>query len=164
MKHLTTSVFLALFILLTIQGQAQSVPDFEFQDLANEYRSFEELRGQQATLIDFWTTWCRPCKKAIPELNKIYDEYKEQGVEIIGINCDGPRTISKVGPVSNALQIKYPVLLDINTDLMNTLSLTTFPSLILVDGSGKIQYVHEGFVSGDELEIKEELEKVLSQN
>ena len=97
--------------------QAQRLPEFSLKDLENNLQSFENLKGEQLTLFDFWATWCKPCRKAIPELNKIYDVYQERGVKIVGVNCDGPRSTAKVAPMAKSLSIQYPVLLDINSDL-----------------------------------------------
>lgn len=143
---------------------AQNVSNFEYKDLGNNTRSYNELKGEKLTLIDFWATWCKPCNKAIPELNKIYDLYKSKGVEIIGINCDGPRSVSKVAPLSKSLQIQYPVLLDINSELKSELNILAFPTLIMVNSKGKIVWIHEGFVSGDTEIIISEIEKHLKEN
>ncbi len=143
---------------------AQSIKDFEYKDIENNTRSYNELKGEKLTLIDFWATWCKPCNKAIPELNKIYGLYKNKGVELIGINCDGPRSVSKVAPLSKSLQIQYPVLLDINSDLKTELNILAFPTLIIVNSKGEIVWVHEGFVAGDTEIIISEIEKHLKEN
>jgi thiol-disulfide isomerase/thioredoxin len=142
--------------------RAQSVQNFQLKDLENQTRSFTEIKGEKLTLIDFWASWCKPCLKAIPELNKIYEEYKNKGVEIIGINGDGPRSVAKVAPLSQSLQIKYPVLLDINSEVMNNLGLQAFPTLLLVNSEGTIVWIHEGYVTGDAEIIVSEIEKALN--
>ena len=141
--------------------KAQTVQNFQLKNLENQTRSFADLKGEKLTLLDFWASWCKPCLKAIPELNKIYAEYKSKGVEIIGINCDGPRSMAKVAPLSQSLQIKYPVLLDINSEVMNNLGLQAFPTLILVNSEGSIVWTHEGYVTGDAEIIISEIEKNL---
>jgi thiol-disulfide isomerase/thioredoxin len=141
--------------------KAQSVQNFQLKDLENRSRSFTELKGGKLTLIDFWASWCKPCLKAIPELNKIYEMYKSKGVEVIGINGDGPRSVAKVAPLSQSLQIKYPVLLDINSEVMNNLGLQAFPTLLLVNSEGVIVWTHEGYVTGDAEIIISEIEKNL---
>lgn len=142
---------------------AQQVRNFTLNDLNNKQRSFNELKGEKLTIIDFWATWCKPCNKAIPELNKIYTEYKNKGVNVIGINCDGPRSIAKVAPLSKTLQIEYPVLIDMNIQLMAELNLSAYPTLIIANSSGKIVWIHEGFVPGDELVISAEIDKQLAK-
>ncbi len=140
---------------------AQNVKNFQLKDIENSIRNYNELKGEKLTLIDFWATWCKPCIKAIPELNKIYDSFKTQGVEIIGINCDGPRSVSKVAPFSKSLKIQYPVLVDINSEIKSDLNILALPTLLIVDANDKVVWIHEGFVSGDAEIIKAEIEKLL---
>jgi thiol-disulfide isomerase/thioredoxin len=153
------TLFLSILICCALQLKAQTVKDFSLKDIQNTNQTFSKLKGEKLTVIDFWATWCKPCMKAIPELNVLYKEFKEKGVSFISINCDGPRSIAKAGPVSQSLQIEYPVLLDIDSTVKTQLNLSAFPSLILVNTKGKIVWIHEGFVSGDEKEIKEQIEK-----
>jgi len=152
------------FVLISGYGvNAQQVRNFVLNDLQYKSRSFDELKGEKLTLIDFWATWCKPCNKAIPGLNKLYSKFHSKGVNLIGINCDGPRSVAKVGPLSKSLQIEYPVLLDMNAELMNDLNLSAYPTLLLVNSSGKVIWIHEGYVPGDELVIQKEIEKQLSK-
>ena len=159
------TVMIALsFILISGYGlSAQQVRNFILNDLQNKSRSFDELKGEKLTLLDFWATWCKPCNKAIPELNKLYTQFRSKGVNLIGINCDGPRSVAKVAPLSKSLQIEYPVLLDMNAELMNDLNLSAYPTLLMVNSSGKVVWIHEGYVPGDELVIQKEIEKQLSK-
>ncbi len=137
---------------------AQVVDDFVLDNLDNEQVSLDELKGENLTVIDFWATWCKPCTKAMPKLNVIYNEYKDQGLNIIGISCDGPRSMSKVPAVANALKVEYPILKDINCEVMNTYQFQAFPTLLLLNSDNEIVFVHEGFRNGDEVEIKTEIE------
>ncbi len=154
--------FLVFALFSQVGLTAQTVNNFEYKDIENNTRNYNELKGEKLTLIDFWATWCKPCNKAIPELNKIYELYKNKGVEIIGINCDGPRSISKVAPLSKSLQIQYPVLIDINSELKTELNIVGLPTLVIVNSNGKIVWIHEGFVSGDTEIIITEIEKYLN--
>lgn len=152
-------IVVTLFAMLNIS--AQQVRNFKLKDIENNTQSFADLKGSKLTILDFWATWCKPCVKAIPKLNKIYEAYKDNGVEIIGVNCDGPRSVSKVAPLSKSLQIKYPILLDINSEIKSQLNLYAFPTLVIVNAENKVVWVHEGFVSGDEKIVIEEIEKLL---
>jgi thiol-disulfide isomerase/thioredoxin len=168
-KKLISNIILKVLVIIllftiNLNIRAQIVRNFEYMDLENVERSFEDLKGSNLTLIDFWATWCSPCKKAIPELNKIYSEYKDKGVEIIGINCDGPRSISKVKPYSKSLGIKYPVLIDMDSELKNELNLITFPTLIIVNSKNQIIWIHEGFTNTDSELIRGTIDKYISQN
>lgn len=159
MKYL----FSILLFVISITINAQKVNDFRLPDNQNKNTSFSELKGEKLTVIDFWATWCKPCIKAIPKLNKVYEKFKDQGVSFISINCDGPRSIAKAVPMSNSLKIAYPLLLDINSDVKNQLNLAAFPTLIIVNEVGKIVYIHEGYADGYNEEITQALEKQLKE-
>lgn len=140
---------------------AQVIDDFALENLDNELISLEEIQGEQLTIIDFWATWCKPCTKAMPKLNSIYNKYKDEGLSMIGISCDGPRSISKVPAVVNNLNVDYHILKDINCEVMNTYQYQAFPTLVILDADNEVVYVHEGFGAGDEIEIEEEIESRL---
>lgn len=154
-------IILTYALFQTFGLEAQTVRNFTLKDLQNKNRNFEELKGDKLTVIDFWASWCKPCMKAVPELNKIYLASVKKGVNIVGINCDGPRSASKVIPLTKALKIEYPVLTDINSQLMKELNLSAFPTLIIVNSQGKIVWIHEGYVQGDEKIIQSEIDKQL---
>jgi thiol-disulfide isomerase/thioredoxin len=140
---------------------AQIVDNFSLDNIDNERVSLDEIKGDKLTIIDFWATWCKPCTKAMPKLNSLYQKYQDKGVSFIGISCDGPRSISQVGAVVNSLSIDYPILTDIDCEVMNTHQFQAFPTLIMLNNNNKIIYVHEGFASGDEVEIEAEIVKQL---
>ena len=146
---------LIIFLLLTFSVESQVIEDFFLDNLDNDQVSLEEVKGEQLTVIDFWATWCKPCTKAMPKLNNLYLRYKDQGVSMIGISCDGPRSIAKVPAVANNLQIDYHILKDIDCEVMNEYQYQAFPTLIILNEENEVVYEHEGFSSGDEKEIEE---------
>ena len=158
MKNLTG--LFVFFIFTTLNGQ--QIRGFSLSNLENQTLSFEDIKGEKLTLFDFWTTWCKPCLKSIPEINKLYDEFKEKGVAFAGINCDGPRSMARVNPMAKTLGISYHVLLDPNMELMKELNLNSFPSMAIVNSKGKVVWFHEGFNEGDQEEIRNELNRQLS--
>ncbi len=153
---------LSIGLLLFVSSiSAQVVDNFSLDNLSNERLSLDEIKGTSLTIIDFWATWCKPCTKAMPKLNDLHHKYEQKGVSFIGISCDGPRSISQVGAVASSLKIDYEILKDINCEVMNTLQLQAFPTLIMLNTKNEIIYVHEGFASGDEKEIEEKILKYL---
>lgn len=155
-------LFMFLMFIIALELNAQ-LPDVEMQNIDNEWTALESLKGEKLTVVDFWATWCKPCVSAIPKLNSIYSELNSQGVEFIGVNTDGPRNQSKVKPFARSLNIKYPVLLDPDQELVNQLNVTVFPTLLVFNSKGKLVYTHEGFNAGDEVLIKSEIQKILAR-
>jgi cytochrome c biogenesis protein CcmG/thiol:disulfide interchange protein DsbE len=98
---------------------------------------------------------------SIPELNELYLEFCDQGVNFVGISIDGPRNQSKLKPFVNSLGVKYTVLLDINSEVASDFNVSSVPTLIIFDSEGEIVFLHEGFRPGDDILIKEQIEKYL---
>jgi alkyl hydroperoxide reductase subunit AhpC len=95
----------------------------------------------------------------MPKIDEIYNNYKDQGLNVISINTDGPRSISKVLPLSQTLNLSYPVLSEINYEVSNELNVSALPTLLLVDQSGEIIWRHEGWSTGNEKEIEAYVKK-----
>ena len=160
MKRLNLLVLLSV-VFASSHLDAQVIDDFVLENLQNEEVSLEELKGDRLTIIDFWATWCKPCTKAMPKLNELYHQFKEDGLSVIGISCDGPRSISQVPAVAKSLGIDYHILKDIDCEVMNDYQFQVFPTLIMLDSDNDVVFVHEGFSSGDEKEIKDKIEEGL---
>jgi thiol-disulfide isomerase/thioredoxin len=154
----TGLLIIAAFVTTSLLAQ---FPDYEVKDIDQNRISLTDLQGERITVLDFWATWCKPCVTAIPKINSIYEEFSPKGVGFIGVNVDGPRNLSKVKPFATSVNIKYPVVLDPNQDLVDRFNITVFPSLLVLDENGKEVFIHEGFNAGDENLIKEELLKLL---
>lgn len=151
-------IAIAVFSLMGVKAQNL---DIDLKTTDNKWVNFQDQLGEKVTIIDFWATWCKPCVNAMPKINDIYNEFKTQGVTIIGVNVDGPRNQSKVKPLVNSLKIDYPILFDGDEELLNEMNATVLPTLYILDSKGKLVYTHEGFSPGDEKEIKEEILKLL---
>ena len=148
-----------LFFALVLSGQE---PVFRLRDMDNQWKEYDHLKGHTLTVIDFWATWCQPCVRSIPLLNEISMEFAGEGVNFIGVSIDGPRNQSKVKPFIQSMGVTYPILRDVNTELMSELGVTAVPTLLIFDANGEQLYFHEGFRPGDEKIIREHIEKNLT--
>ena len=156
-----------LFILLisfSLLSGAQKVNNFKAKDLNFQTKSFNDLKGSKLTIIDFWATWCKPCIQAIPKLSFLYEQYKSNGLEIIGINTDSPRNSAKVSSFVKIHKMKYSVLRDSDSKLARSLNVSAFPTLFIVNSENVIVYMHIGFKIGDEKIIEGEIKKLLNES
>ncbi|TRX66154.1 TlpA disulfide reductase family protein [Carboxylicivirga sp. M1479] len=161
MKKLSIILFLSCLPFQLIDLNAQSIHDFSLENLEGEWLSFDELKGEQLTIIDFWASWCKPCMKAMPAIDQLHQKYKDKGLNVISINTDGPRSISKVLPISSTLKLSYPVLSDIDNVVMQDLNITVLPTLLIIDTNGEVVYRHEGWVTGNEIELENQIKSIL---
>jgi len=124
---------------------AQS-PSFVLPNLQGKKVSSRDL-SKRYTLIDFWATWCGPCRQSIPELVRLHADYKNKDFQIVGINVDDEP--SNVPEFVKHYKMTYPVLLGGNTDIMDRFQILGLPSFFLLDPKGKIVKAWVGY--GEEL-------------
>ena len=129
--------------------------DFKLSSLDGKEFSLQALRGQ-VVLLDFWATWCGPCRKDLPALEKIYGEFRDRGLVMVGMNAgEDKETVSKF---LAANRLSYPIALAAGMEILQNYSVTAFPTLVLIDRDGKIVLYHVG--SGSEVELREALGKL----
>lgn len=149
---------LLMLIVTTIWAQE---PDFRLRDLENQWKEYSDLKGSELTIIDFWATWCQPCIRAIPLLNEMAQEFESKGVSFIGVSIDGPRNQSKIKPFLQSMGVEYPIIRDMDSELMSDLGVTAVPTLLMYDSKGDLIFFHEGFRPGDEEIVRSHIEKHL---
>lgn len=152
-------LLVGLSITTTISGQ--TLEYFSLEDLDGEWKTLDDLKGSKVTVIDFWATWCSPCIKAMPKLNNLYEQLAGEGLAVVGISCDGPRSVGLVDPMINSMSITYPILKDIDCELKNAHGFQAYPTLLILDENDEIVFVHEGFRTGDEKEIEQHIRTML---
>ena len=119
-------------------------PDFTLQSIEGENISLSDYLGK-TVIIDFWATWCPPCRKAIPDLIALKNEYGDD-IEIIGISVDDANTREEVAPFSEQMGINYPVVYG-NIPLTQRYgNIRSIPTSFVVDPEGKIISKHIGYV------------------
>jgi len=151
----------AILLLLSITLARAQEPYFRLKDLDHQWKEYGDLKGSTLTVIDFWATWCQPCIRSIPLLNQMAEEYADQGVRFIGVTIDGPRNQSKISPFIHSMGVTYPILRDLNSELMSDLGVTAVPTLLIYGADGEQLYLHEGFRPGDEETIQKHIEQYL---
>jgi cytochrome c biogenesis protein CcmG/thiol:disulfide interchange protein DsbE len=116
--------------------------DFTLRTLDNQEVTLSALRGK-VVLLDFWATWCGPCRESIPHLVDLYRSYREEGIEVVGMNLDtgGEEGVRRF---VQAMAIPYPIVLTPG-ELARKYGVTGIPSLFLIDKQGKIRERFVGF-------------------
>ncbi len=157
-------ILLLTMITLTLAGAGSEIPAFRLKNLNDQWRSFDELKGEELTVIDFWATWCAPCKRALPKMEALYQKYKERGVAFIGLNVDSHRNSAKVKPFVKSNNIPYPVLKDPDGSLLSRLNISSIPTFLIVNQDNEIIYRHVGFRPGDEKNMEKEIIQYLKDS
>ena len=136
--------------------------DFSLKDLNGDLVQLSELYGKGPIVLDFWATWCKPCVKELPHMNQIYLDYRDRGVEVLAISEDSPWSVSKVKSFIAGNRYEFRVLLDTNGDVLRKYGLLGTPYTFVISAEGDILYKHFGYRPGDEVTVREEIEKALA--
>ncbi len=145
--------------LMLVRGDR--VPDFELQDLDGNPMRLSQFRGHPV-IVDFWATWCPPCRKQIPELKDLYTRYhKTRGLVVIGVACDTIQGdgIREIEPFVRRFKINYPILLA-NQPVVDSFGVEALPTTLFIGPDGRVvQRVMGAGRPGELSESAEELMK-----
>lgn len=159
------AIFCALLLLAPAvtcgEESAKKAPTFSLTDLDKKEIALDDLLGKGPVVIDFWATWCKPCIKSLDHVRDMYKDLKEKGLEVIAVNEDDPRNVSKVKPMVSSHRWNFIILLDANKQVKRLYHVAAFPTTFVLDHKGNIRHTHIGYTPGSEKELREEIEKLL---
>ncbi|MBX3619026.1 MAG: TlpA family protein disulfide reductase [Rhizobacter sp.] len=135
-------------------------PDFTLRVLDGPNLRLQEQRGK-VVLVNFWATWCGPCRKEMPHLNRIADKYRSAGLVMLGVNVDD--NVRNAAEVAAKLGVKFPVLLDTDKRVSKLYDLNSMPSTMVIDRSGRVRYVHRGYQDGYEDQYEKQIRDLLKE-
>jgi peroxiredoxin len=124
-------------------------PDFTLEALDGTKVSLKNYRGK-VVLINFWATWCPPCRAEIPEIEAAFEARQDDGFVVFGVNVEEAR--ETVAPFVDAFEMSYPVLLDESGRLLQTYRAMGLPMSVIIDQDGVIQARHIGFLTAADLD------------
>ncbi len=156
-------IYLLTFLVVGFASSKNKV-DFRFEDLGGKQHQLADYQGQWV-VVNFWATWCSPCIREIPELKHFYDEYREQGVTVLGVNYE-ELTIDQLQKAAEEFAITYPVLhLGADPHMSEQMVLKGLPSTFVISPEGVLTRTWIGPVNKDELvaEIKPRLASINSK-
>lgn len=162
MRLKLTFLSLALAMGFVTMAQNKSVPAVDVQKLDGSTFSTGELKNNgKPIIINFWATWCSPCKRELNNISEMYEDWQDEtGVKLVAVSIDDTRNMAKVAPYVNGKAWEYDVYLDPNGDFKRALGVNNVPHTFLVDGSGQIVWQHNSYNEGDEYEMYELVKKL----
>lgn len=135
------------------------VPSFTLDDVDGEKVSIADYRGK-AAVINFWGTFCPPCVEETPALQRMYEKYKDEGVEIIGVNL-GEKPLVRITNFVDRFGVTYPILLDPELDVRDRFGVRSYPTTFFVDADGNIQEIKVGGMTEGYMEMQ--IRKLLAE-
>ncbi|MGE7621628.1 thiol-disulfide oxidoreductase ResA [Viridibacillus sp. NPDC096237] len=131
--------------LLKVGAEA---PDFSLVDLDGQTHRLSDYKGK-GVMLNFWGTWCKPCKKEMPAINDQYKAFKDQGIEVISINQ--AQTVFEVENFISDFNLEFPVVIDKTKSVTRAYNVDKLPASVFIDPKGKVVRVYEGEMTSEML-------------
>lgn len=135
-------------------------PDFTLPVAGGGNLRLAEQRGR-VVLVNFWASWCGPCKVELPQLDRLYEKYRASGFVLLGVNIDdNPRAAADLAA---RLGMRFPVLLDSERKVSRLYDVSAMPSTLLIDRDGRLRHLHRGYRSGYENLYDQQIRALLKE-
>ncbi|MEJ2142502.1 MAG: TlpA disulfide reductase family protein [Gammaproteobacteria bacterium] len=154
---LTTVFFFHNSYAGEISGKA---PNFTLKSKSGKNLKLSEQRGN-VVMINFWASWCGPCRQEMPLLDAMYKKYKRLGFTIWGVNIEPDS--SNAQRLLKDIPVSFPILFDTANKVSKMYNVSAMPSTVLVDRNGNLRYIHKGYKPGDESEYRRLAKKLLRE-
>jgi len=141
----------------TVTGPA---PNFTLKDATGSNLRLSELRGN-VVLINFWASWCGPCRQEMPLLDELYTQYKPLGFTILGVNVEEDSAQAK--DLLKKIPVSFPVLFDNENKVSKLYKVVAMPSTVIVDRDGNMRYVHLGYQPGYEQRYQDQVRELVRE-
>lgn len=162
MRASLPAVAMTLFIGTTAAALSvgEAPPPIDLPDQDGKNVDLKELRGN-VVLVDFWASWCGPCKREMPVLESLHKKYADQGLVIVGVNIDS--NAKKMNKFLKGAPVSFRIVHDPRIAIAQRYEPSTMPSSYLIGRAGKLRYVHEGFRKKDAQEIEKRVKALLAE-
>ena len=134
--------------------------DFELENLKGKKIKLSDIYKDKLVVLDFWANWCVPCKKELPELDKLQKKYKDF-IQVIAVDIDKARHLSKAKTYAKSKKFSFEIVFDTDQKVMNLYNVKVPPFTFIISKNGEIIWSHLGYKRGDEKEIETQILKWL---
>jgi thiol-disulfide isomerase/thioredoxin len=160
MKRVSLVFFLLLLPLLALAGDSKTPAEFSLPDADGKTVALSSFRGQ-VVLLDFWATYCKPCKAELPILDRLQTKYEKKGLRVLGVAVDPESKTAKEHLAKNP--VRFQTLYDPDDVVRERFGGNEMPALYLLDKKGVVRSVHKGALAEDDAAFLKELEALLAE-
>lgn len=162
MLRMATALMMSLFAIWPasageITGPA---PNFTLRSMDGGSVSLADLKGQ-VVMLNFWATWCGPCRQEMPHLEALYQRYGDLGFTLLGVNVE--EDSSGAGKFLEETPVSFPILFDPDNAVSELYEVVAMPSTVLVDRAGNMRFIHHGYQPGFENEYQTQIRALIKE-
>lgn len=158
-KILTPLVFM---ILILANSSYSQTGDFDLNDIDGNSIKLSELLKKGPVFLQFWATWCTPCKEEMKVLNTLHEKYKDSGFVFVAVSIDDQKTASKVKPYIESKSYKFITVYDSDKNVFRNYGGQDPPFSVFLDRSGNIIKTYSGYIQGDEAKLESDIKDALN--
>jgi peroxiredoxin len=159
------SVFVMTTLVASLAWAAQTLsgpaPGFTLTSRDGAQVSLASLKGN-VVMVNFWATWCVPCRQEMPHLQALYERYHDLGFELLAVNVEKDKA-AEVSKWLDETPVTFPVLFDPNNQVTKLYKVQTMPSTVLVARDGTMRFIHHGYKPGYEDEYQTQVRALLRE-
>ena len=166
-KHLLQHLIITGFSFLLITSPVTAAealkgkaPNFTLKSRSGKNLKLSEFRGQ-VVMLNFWASWCGPCRQEMLLLEKIHKKYKRLGFALLGVNVEENSSAAK--KLLKDIKVTFPILFDTKNITSKLYDVSAMPTTILIDRNGNKRYLHKGYKPGYENDYKKQIKKLLRE-
>ena len=163
-KQIMTTLTLLLSLMIAGSALALDVgstaPDFTLKSRSGENIKLSEQRGD-VVMINFWASWCAPCRQEMPLLEELHDRYADLGFTLLGVNVE--EDSSAALDLLKEIPVTFPVLFDSRNDVSKRYNVVAMPTTVILDRDGNVRYVHKGYLPGYEDEYRKQIKELIRE-
>ncbi|MCB0793828.1 MAG: TlpA family protein disulfide reductase [Flavobacteriales bacterium] len=162
MKTSRTLLAIASLMLVCAASGQDKIPSATVQTMNGQKVNANTWNNDgKPMIVNFWATWCAPCKRELSAIADVYDDWQEEtGVKLMAVSIDDTRSMARVAPYVNGQAWDFEVYMDPNADLKRAMNVNNIPHTFLVDGSGQIVWQHNNYQPGDEIELYKKVKEL----
>jgi peroxiredoxin len=143
----------------TLQAGAPA-PTFQLNSMGGKPVALADLKGQ-IVLLNFWASWCGPCRQEMPILEQLNRQYHAKGVTLLGVNVE-PDSVAAVNWLK-ATPVTFPILFDTDSKVSKLYEVEGMPNTVIVDRKGVVRYIHRGYNAGAENEYLNQIRSLIRE-
>lgn len=137
----------------------QPAPAFTLPSLAQDKPTALKQFAGKVVYVDFWASWCAPCRVSFPELNKLHEKLKAQGFEVVAINLDEDKANAE--KFLKEIPVNFTVLRDSTGEWADQFVVESMPTSFIIDKKGMVTHIHHGFTTADVAELEQKIKTLL---
>jgi peroxiredoxin len=146
--------------LFALNVSANPAPDFTLPSSTGENVRLAEQRGQ-VVMLNFWASWCGPCRKEMPLLEEMSQRYSAAGFVLYGVNVEEDNADAK--KLIKELGVTFPILYDTESKASSLYNVDAMPTTVVIDKKGAIRFVNRGYKAGDEVKYREQIRELIKE-